>query len=84
MNLSLKTIVLWLLHYIFLFLGAIRSYTDVFKQVRDARVDRFVVETNKLLIRLDRLVSFDAPMDPGKRKGYHYLYIIFVCDYLIL
>ena len=43
----------------------------MFKQVRDARVDRFVVETNKLLIRLDRLVSFDAPMDPGKRKGYH-------------
>ena len=49
--------------------GASRSHTDAFKKVRDQRIDRFVVETNKLLIRLDKLIANDAPMDPSKRKG---------------
>ncbi|GFO21195.1 Rabenosyn-5 [Plakobranchus ocellatus] len=51
-------------------LGASRSHIDTFKAVRDARVDFFVVETNKLLIRLDKLLSPDAPIDPKKRKAY--------------
>lgn len=49
--------------------GATRSHIDAFKRVRDARIDRYVVETNKLLIRLDKLLSPDAPTDPSKRKG---------------
>lgn len=51
-------------------LGASRSHIDTFKGVRDARVDFFVVETNKLLIRLDKLLSPDAPTDPKKRKAF--------------
>ena len=50
-------------------LGATRSHTDAFKRIRDQRIDHFVVETNKLLIRLDKLVGNDAPLEPGKRKG---------------
>ena len=43
--------------------------TDTFRSVRDSRVDKYVVETNKLLIRLDKLISPDAPTEAGKRKG---------------
>lgn len=50
-------------------IGAVRSHTDSYKSIRDARVNHFVVETNKLLIRLDKLLSPDAPSDPKKRKG---------------
>jgi len=46
-----------------------RSLTDSFKAIRGSRIDRFVIETNKLLIRLDKLISADVSMDPGKRKG---------------
>ena len=49
--------------------GAMRSHIDAFKRVRDARIDRYVVETNKVLIRLDKLLCPDVPTDPGKRKG---------------
>ena len=49
--------------------GVTKSHIDSFKRIRDARIDRFVVETNKLIIRLDKLVSTDAPVDAGKRKG---------------
>nr|KAG5697110.1 hypothetical protein BaRGS_002026 [Batillaria attramentaria] len=48
--------------------GASRSHLDLFKAIRGARVDHFVVETNKLLIRLDKLLSPDAPTDPKRRK----------------
>ena len=50
-------------------LGQTYSHTDVFRRVRDARIDRYVVETNKLLIRLDKLIIDTAPTDPTKRKG---------------
>ena len=58
--------------------GGSRSHIDAFKRVRDARIDRYVVETNKVLIRLDKLISPDAPTDPGKRKGVFFFLIIFV------
>ncbi|XP_067684205.1 rabenosyn-5-like [Haliotis asinina] len=51
-------------------LGASRSHIDAFKAVRDARVDHFVVETNKLLIRLDKLIGPDSPLEPNKRKAF--------------
>ena len=54
------------------FLGQTYSHTDTFRHVRDARIDRFVVETNKLLIRLDKLILDSAPTDPTKRKGKSY------------
>ncbi|XP_041350163.1 rabenosyn-5-like [Gigantopelta aegis] len=51
-------------------LGVIRSHIETFKAKRDARVDHFVVETNKLLIRLDKLIADDAPTEPSKRKAF--------------
>lgn len=51
-------------------IGVIRSHTDVFKATRGARVDRFVVETNKLIIRLDKLTGSNSPTDTGKRKAF--------------
>ncbi|XP_014667891.1 PREDICTED: rabenosyn-5-like [Priapulus caudatus] len=49
--------------------GASSSHTEYFKQVRDSRVDRFVVETNKLLLRLDKLIVADVAGDTAKRKA---------------
>ncbi|KAM3871650.1 rabenosyn-5 [Diretmus argenteus] len=40
-------------------LGATRSHLDLFKKHRAARIDHYVIEVNKLLIRLEKLTSFD-------------------------
>ncbi|XP_053625630.1 rabenosyn-5 [Plodia interpunctella] len=48
-------------------IGVIRSSTDYFKAVRSARLERYATETNKLLIRLDKLVC-NMPLDPNQRK----------------
>uniref|UniRef100_A0A8C5RJ67 Rabenosyn, RAB effector n=1 Tax=Laticauda laticaudata TaxID=8630 RepID=A0A8C5RJ67_LATLA len=40
-------------------LGAIRSHLSDFKKHRAARIDHYVVEVNKLIIRLEKLTSFD-------------------------
>ncbi|XP_047475313.1 rabenosyn-5-like [Penaeus chinensis] len=50
-------------------LGPSRSHTSLFKKIRSARIDSFVAETNKLLIRLDKLLR-DIPNDPVKRKAH--------------
>ncbi|CAL4088206.1 unnamed protein product [Meganyctiphanes norvegica] len=49
--------------------GPHRSHTHDFKKNRSARIDSFVAETNKLLIRLDKLLT-DLPSDPVKRKAH--------------
>lgn len=40
-------------------LGATRSHLDVFKKHRAARIDHYVIEVNKLIIRLEKLTAFD-------------------------
>uniref|UniRef100_A0ABM5FJK7 Rabenosyn-5 isoform X1 n=2 Tax=Pogona vitticeps TaxID=103695 RepID=A0ABM5FJK7_9SAUR len=40
-------------------LGATRSHLSEFKKHRAARIDHYVVEVNKLIIRLEKLTSFD-------------------------
>lgn len=50
-------------------IGVFRSSTDYFKAVRSARLERYATETNKLLIRLDKLVC-NMPSDPNQRKQY--------------
>ncbi|OXB55776.1 hypothetical protein ASZ78_014319 [Callipepla squamata] len=40
-------------------IGAMRSHLSSFKKYRAARIDHYVVEVNKLLIRLEKLTSFD-------------------------
>jgi hypothetical protein len=39
--------------------GFFRSYTQEFRKQRDNSVGRYVVQTNKLLITLDKLISID-------------------------
>ncbi|XP_041130100.1 rabenosyn-5-like isoform X1 [Polyodon spathula] len=40
-------------------LGATRSHLDYFKKHRAARIDHYVIEVNKLIIRLEKLTSFE-------------------------
>nr|XP_033782381.1 rabenosyn-5 [Geotrypetes seraphini] len=40
-------------------LGATKSHLSNFKKHRAARIDHYVVEVNKLIIRLEKLTSFD-------------------------
>ncbi|NXE26321.1 RBNS5 protein, partial [Ardeotis kori] len=39
--------------------GAVRSHLSDFKKHRAARIDHYVIEVNKLIIRLEKLTSFD-------------------------
>lgn len=48
-------------------IGVSRSSTDYLKGVRSARLERYATETNKLLIRLDKLVC-NMPSEPSQRK----------------
>ncbi|CAL7938949.1 unnamed protein product [Xylocopa violacea] len=48
-------------------IGAIRSHTKYFKEIRNMRLERYSIETNKLLIRLDKLLN-NLPADPVDRK----------------
>lgn len=48
-------------------IGVSRSSTDYFKGVRFSRLERYATETNKLLIRLDKLIC-NMPSDPHQRK----------------
>lgn len=48
-------------------IGVSRSSTEYLKRVRSARLERYATETNKLLIRLDKLVC-NMPSDPNQRK----------------
>ena len=48
--------------------GVTRSYTQTFRSIRNNRLERYAAETNKLLIRLDKLLV-NLPADPVKRKG---------------
>jgi rabenosyn-5 len=52
----------------FLLVGTTRSYTESFRTLRSERLERYAAETNKLVIRLGKLL-IDLPADPGKRKG---------------
>ncbi|KAG5279500.1 hypothetical protein AALO_G00078440 [Alosa alosa] len=51
-------------------LGATRSHVDFFKKHRAERIDHYVVEVNKRIIRLEKLTSFDRTnMDAGKIRA---------------
>ncbi len=51
--------------------GLHTSHTNEFKKMRDNTIGRYVVQTNKLLITLDKLVSIDlhAHSDESKRDS---------------
>uniref|UniRef100_I3KKU0 Rabenosyn, RAB effector n=1 Tax=Oreochromis niloticus TaxID=8128 RepID=I3KKU0_ORENI len=51
-------------------LGVTRSHLDLFKKHRAARIDHYVIEVNKLIIRLEKLTSFDrANSDAAKIRA---------------
>ncbi|XP_062387461.1 rabenosyn-5 [Sardina pilchardus] len=51
-------------------LGATRNHVDFFKKHRAERIDHYVVEVNKRIIRLEKLTSFDRTnMDAGKIRA---------------
>lgn len=60
-------------------LGATRSYTQAFRAVRNNRLERYAAETNKLLIRLDKLL-INLPADPVKRKAHEQAIVPWIDD----
>ncbi|XP_067269057.1 rabenosyn-5 [Pseudorasbora parva] len=51
-------------------LGATRSHLDSFKKQRAARIDHYVIEVNKCIIRLEKLTSFDrTSMDAAQIRS---------------
>ncbi|XP_044004508.1 rabenosyn-5 isoform X2 [Aphidius gifuensis] len=48
-------------------IGATNSHTNYFREIRNTRLERYSTETNKLLIRLDKLLN-NLPSDPIDRK----------------
>lgn len=55
--------------------GICTIHTQNFKKLRDKKINRYELETNKLLIRLDKLVC-DITDDPERRKGTKYIFYI--------
>ncbi|XP_054163556.1 rabenosyn-5-like [Oppia nitens] len=60
-------------------IGETRNHLDWFRKIRDSRIERYVIETNKLLIRLDKLIT-DAPKDPEKRKLHERSIVVWAND----
>ncbi|NXD75220.1 RBNS5 protein, partial [Halcyon senegalensis] len=61
--------------------GAMRSHLSDFKKHRAARIDHYVVEVNKLIIRLEKLTSFDrANTDSAKVRAIEKSVVPWVSD----
>ncbi|KAK7598210.1 hypothetical protein V9T40_006445 [Parthenolecanium corni] len=50
-------------------LGARRGHFETFQEIRNRRLEGFAAETNKLIIRLDKLL-LNLPSDPNRKKLY--------------
>uniref|UniRef100_A0A1B6G9D7 FYVE-type domain-containing protein n=1 Tax=Cuerna arida TaxID=1464854 RepID=A0A1B6G9D7_9HEMI len=50
-------------------LGQVTSHFQYFEQIRRARLQRFSIPVNQLLIRLDKLLE-NMPRDPAKKKAH--------------
>ncbi|XP_069785326.1 rabenosyn-5 [Narcine bancroftii] len=62
-------------------LGVTRNVRSDFQRWRGARINHYVTEVNKLLIRLEKLTSFDrAATDPAKRKALERMVVSWVSD----
>lgn len=50
-------------------IGQRRSHNEYFRMIRESRIERYIFETNKLLIRLDKLLNDYPPIsDPVRRR----------------
>ncbi|KAM4722068.1 rabenosyn-5 [Rhinophrynus dorsalis] len=62
-------------------IGAMKSHLSDFKRHRAARIDHYVVEMNKLIIRLEKLTSFDrVNMDAAKIRAIERSVVPWVSD----
>jgi len=60
-------------------LGAVRSHLSDFKKHRAARIDHYVVEVNKLIIRLEKLTAFDRTnTESAKIRGNSRILLTFI------
>ncbi|XP_012255541.2 rabenosyn-5 isoform X2 [Athalia rosae] len=60
-------------------LGETRSYTRYFTEIRNVRLERYSTETNKLLIRLDKLLN-ELPSDPISRRAHEQAIVPWIDD----
>ncbi len=60
--------------------GCFRSHTNDFRKQRDNLIGRYVVQTNKLLITLDKLISIDLGVlnneNDRESKIFWYFYLL--------
>ncbi|XP_043934559.1 rabenosyn-5 [Protopterus annectens] len=62
--------------------GAMRSHLNNFKKHRAARIDRSIIEVNKLIIRLEKLTSFDrTSTDSAKVRAIEKSVVPWVSDH---
>lgn len=54
--------------FVFFVKGVTRSYIEEFKEFRTVRLEGYSDETNKIIIRLDRLLT-NIPTDLAKKKS---------------
>lgn len=59
--------------------GASRCHFAKLKEIRDRRVERYEIETSKLLIRLNKLTT-DVPTDEGKRREKDQSIVLWIND----
>ncbi|XP_051964990.1 rabenosyn-5-like [Xyrauchen texanus] len=63
-------------------LGATRSHLDSFKMHRAARIDHYVIELNKCIIRLEKLTCFDrTSMDAAQIRSLEKSVVSWVSDH---
>ena len=60
-------------------IGTTRSHWQDFRKFRNQRMDFYAAETNKLIIRLDKIVS-DLPVESGKRREHEQNVVLWVND----
>ncbi|XP_008551264.1 rabenosyn-5 [Microplitis demolitor] len=60
-------------------IGAVKSYTVYYRDIRNAKLERYSTETNKLLIRLDKLL-LNLPSDPIDRKAHERTIVPWIDD----
>nr|CAB3267942.1 rabenosyn-5 [Phallusia mammillata] len=61
-------------------IGITKSHFDTYKKVRDSRIDRFVIESNKVLIRLDKLMGHSKLTGKQNSKEFEQTLVPWVRD----
>jgi len=59
-----------------------KNHFKEFKKIRSSRVDRYSLETNRLIVRLDKLLT-DIPQDAGKRRDHEQQVVAWISGDLV-